>query len=271
MEYILQPNQNLLRFGNRIVVNNASMRTSQNITSDPINGITRVLIFGDSVLWGGSLIDQRNLSTEILQRSVSNDFEVLNVSAGSWGPGNWLEYIQEKGLFNADIVILLISSHDLTDIPYSSTAMPNITRPTASPIFASFEFVRRYLIPNIWSRLSKLFPSTTSPLLSNTEKQLLKGTFILNDLIDKIRSTDTELMVVQFWNRDEIIQGKAESNNKLIADIFTSHGIVTIQSRHYFSQCTNDISELFIDFIHPFTPKGQECLASIFKAMLAKN
>ena len=59
MEYKLKPNQNIQRFGNKIKINNASMRTFYNIEKRNLLEKKRILIFGDSVLFGTSLIDQK--------------------------------------------------------------------------------------------------------------------------------------------------------------------------------------------------------------------
>lgn len=43
----------------------------------------RLLVFGDSVVWGGSVLDQRLIATELLaQQGIT---EVGNVAVASWG------------------------------------------------------------------------------------------------------------------------------------------------------------------------------------------
>ena len=88
MDYKLKPNQDIFRFRNRVVINNASMRSSGNIQNMPEPGKSRILIFGDSVLFGGSQMDQEDIATSLLGKKLKNKYEIFNVSAGSWGPGN---------------------------------------------------------------------------------------------------------------------------------------------------------------------------------------
>ena len=60
----------------------------------------RVICFVDSVLNGGSLTDQKDLATTLLEKKlkeVTPDAYVGNISAGSWGPGNWRAYADEYG------------------------------------------------------------------------------------------------------------------------------------------------------------------------------
>ncbi len=63
---------------------------------------------------------------------------VGNISAGSWGPGNWLAYAEEYGFFDADVIVLVISSHDIEDNP-TYQKLNQYTHPTRRPIFALWE------------------------------------------------------------------------------------------------------------------------------------
>ena len=127
IEYLLKPNQKLKRFHNNITINSLGMRSDE-FLNPKNNSLTRVLIFGDSVLWGGSRLDQKFIASEILKEKLNSNgrnYEVGNISAGGWGPGNWLEYVKEKGLHDADDVILVISSHDSSDNPVYNSLKNN--------------------------------------------------------------------------------------------------------------------------------------------------
>lgn len=115
-EYALNPNQNLKRFGNRLYINSQGMR------SDELrNNTIKILKFGDSILNGGVAIDQSETMSAMLERDLNqaalqqNEFQVLNVSAGSWGPDNAFEWMKEHGHFDAQMLILVFSSHDWQD------------------------------------------------------------------------------------------------------------------------------------------------------------
>jgi hypothetical protein len=120
IEYLFKPNQDVLRFGNRVRINAYGMR-SDDFPTNKAQDEFRVLVFGDSVLNGGNLTDQKELATELLsvrlEQALERPVVVGNVSAGSWGPGNWLGYAREYGFFDADAVVLLISTHDYRDNP----------------------------------------------------------------------------------------------------------------------------------------------------------
>jgi hypothetical protein len=115
-EYIYAPNQNVRRFGSVLRTNSFSMRNDEISPSDSIV----ILLIGDSVVNGGSLTDQENIASTILEKRFLKDFgtrvRVLNISAGSWGPDNIAAYLKKFGLFKARLICLVTSSHDAHDI-----------------------------------------------------------------------------------------------------------------------------------------------------------
>lgn len=107
-EYMAMPNQDGQRFGNHYHYNSYSQRSEE-----PDSTKTIILGLGDSVLFGGVLIDQDSIATSIFTRETS--MQMLNISAGSWGPDNCAAYLRKFGLFNAKAMFLLVSSHDAHD------------------------------------------------------------------------------------------------------------------------------------------------------------
>ena len=163
IEYLYQPNQDVSRFGNRFLVNQYGMRSETFPPEKQSSAETRIMVFGDSVINGGNLTDHSNLATTLLQnelsQSSSNPVIVGNISAGSWGPGNWLAYAKEYGFFEADIVVLQISSHDWKDNPKFKPLNPN-THPQDQPISAVTEGITRYL--------PRYLPDFSTPQEENT-------------------------------------------------------------------------------------------------------
>ena len=75
------------------------------------------MFVGDSLTYGTSRVDQKQIFTEILHRDlpsiVHHPVEVLNASAGAWAPSNELSYLRSRGIFNADIVLWVVNDGDL--------------------------------------------------------------------------------------------------------------------------------------------------------------
>ncbi len=114
-EYILKPNQNVVRFFSRTRTNQYGMR-SDPIPDNPPPGTLRLLFLGDSVTYGTSRVDQADLFTQILRRDlpsvVHQPVEVLNASANAWAIDNEKSYLQSRGTFHANIVLLVLNSGD---------------------------------------------------------------------------------------------------------------------------------------------------------------
>lgn len=154
--YLLAPNQNTKRFGNRIQINEYGMRSSA-FQPQPSPQSLRILLLGDSIANGGWWTDQdKTISTLMMQSlsSKSNDYsqnysqvEVLNASANSWGPRNELAYLRRFGLFKSQILILLINTDDLfATAPSPLKVGRDKNYPAQKPPLALAELLQRYLV-----------------------------------------------------------------------------------------------------------------------------
>ena len=151
--YLLAPNQRTRRFGNRIEINQYSMRSAP-IEEIPAASTLRVLIIGDSIANGGWWTDQDNTISNLITRSLQGknissfqDVEVLNASANSWGPRNELAYLQRFGSFKAQVLVLLINTDDLFGTaPTSLPVGRDRNYPDKKPLLALAEVWQRYII-----------------------------------------------------------------------------------------------------------------------------
>lgn len=148
-EYIEQPNQNRFRFRKHVYYNSESMRSDE-IDSSAI----KILGFGDSVFNGGVQTDQDSTCSSLLSRELSDIFhkktQVLNISAGSWGPDNCYAYLNERGDFNSKIIFLVVSSHDAYDVMDFNPVIDKVNRyESHQNKSAIIELIIRYVIPKL--------------------------------------------------------------------------------------------------------------------------
>ncbi|MGM3307578.1 SGNH/GDSL hydrolase family protein [Anabaena sp. WFMT] len=148
--YLLAPNQRTRRFGNRIEINEYSMRSAPiKATTD---GTLRILLLGDSIANGGWWTDQHHTISSLLMTSLTStshnqQVEVLNASANSWGPRNEFAYLQRFGNFGAKAVVLLINTDDLfATAPTSLPVGRDRNYPDRKPPSAIAEILQRYLL-----------------------------------------------------------------------------------------------------------------------------
>lgn len=152
--YRLAPNQRIKRFGNRLEINQYSMRGPA-IAPTPDRHTFRVLLLGDSIANGGWWTDQADiLSVQIQQQLAlpqSGDYstvEVLNASANSWGPRNELAYVSKFGTFGAHVVVLLLNMDDLfATAPTSLAVGRSRAYPARRPPLALLEVLNRLQKP----------------------------------------------------------------------------------------------------------------------------
>lgn len=142
-EYIAQPNQHRYRFFSHIDYNSYSQRSDE-----PDSTKTIVLGLGDSVIFGGTMLDQESIATTLFSKETG--MQMLNISSGSWGPDNCAAYLKEKGTFGAKEMVLVCSSHDAFDVMSHIPVVgiyPNY--PDKQYKLAIWEVIDRYLMPRI--------------------------------------------------------------------------------------------------------------------------
>ena len=136
-EYYMQPNQEVSRWGNRIQVNSYSLRSAP-VQNDEFYRIVKI---GDSVLNGGSHVDQDSLSSTRLENKLTKIYpqgvRVYNASAGSWGPENAINFVEKRIDFTFQAMIKVFSSHDAHDnMHFKKVVGKHPAWPNQQPAFA---------------------------------------------------------------------------------------------------------------------------------------
>ncbi|MGQ4647147.1 GDSL-type esterase/lipase family protein [Lyngbya aestuarii] len=173
--YLLAPNQCANRLGNRIFINEYSMR-SPSTTIVPPASTLRVLLLGDSVANGGWWTDQDQTISALLmsqleplldkatnnntQETTYQRVEVLNASANSWGPRNELAYLQRFGNFGVPALVLLINTDDLF-----------APQPTSLPVGRDRNYPVRQPALAILEVISRLLPRQTPPEIATVKAE----------------------------------------------------------------------------------------------------
>lgn len=246
IEYLFAPGSHS-RFGNRVEYNSVHMRAEEPPAADASEGL-RVLVLGDSVVNGGALTDQAELATSILQRHIGpNGGWVGNVSAGSWGPANILAYVRRFGWFDADLAVLVLSTHDLTDLPaFRAELGPDF--PTERPALALAEALTRY-VPRYVPALGPWLGPTRSEPQMHYDDVTAVGTEVLRTLLADARDHVPHLVVVLHPTRGEAT-GRAAPDTMLqralLSDIIEQEGILVVP----FDERMHPVEALYRDDIH---------------------
>ena len=276
IEYLFKPKQNVWRFGNKIFINQYGMRSNPISPKKTSPTENRVMVFGDSVVNGGNLTDRQKLATTIIQNKLDrlqdNPVFVGNISAGSWGPGNWLAYAKEYGFFEADTIILVISSHDYADNPTFQPLNPH-THPQQKPILALTEAVTRYLpryLPkiNIAKAKAKSQPNIQAENNEPSQDAIKQGLNDLKEFLLMAQKTGADVYVVQYWSQPEVNTGVVEKGHQEINQLVQSLNIPILQTYRAFKTAEQNGNSFFRDVIHP-NDEGQKSLAKIILEILS--
>lgn len=207
IEYLFKPSSTYKRFGNLIAFNAYSMR-SRDFPAHKVDPTElRVMVMGDSVINGGAITDQSDLATTLLEHDLQEDLQrpvvVGNISAGSWGPGNLLAYAQRFGFFDADIVMIVLSSHDYGDAPsFQPIVGVDPGMPDKKPLLALQEVFTRYLPQYIATWRGKDSASLPEPIPSKEE--IDSSLAALRNLLQLAQSTKAKVILVQHLKEDEL-------------------------------------------------------------------
>jgi hypothetical protein len=126
--YFPAPDQKHDRYGGRVLVNHFGMR-APDVAADKPAGTFRILMLGDSTLWGGSYVDQEQLYARILEHKLNDasggrKVEVLNMGVNGWGPFHERGYVEAYGSFGADLVLVCLPHDDLDRDKYTLMSLP---------------------------------------------------------------------------------------------------------------------------------------------------
>jgi len=237
IEYMSGPGS-YSRFGNTITINSRHMRaTPESNLTRAASSQRRVLVLGDSIIHGGNQTDDRDLATVLLElmlptgvTSESSPVQsaVVNVSCGSWGPGNVLAYVKHFGTFDCDTAVLVLNSWDYGDVPSFTPLSPEM--PSEAPGLALIEIKRNYgprYAPWIFGRPTWGPEVASAAGISEaepTEELGAQSLASLRELIALLRSKNLKVAAVLHPFRRELIGGIFDmGRGKLTAELVASN------------------------------------------------
>lgn len=255
-EYIASPNQDRNRFGARIIINSYSQRSDE-----PQKNKIKILGLGDSVLFGGTWMDHDSLASTIF--SLDTKMQMLNISAGSWGPDNCAAYLKENGIFNAKAMILVCSSHDAYD---TMSFQPVVGQYPNYPIhqypFAIQELIDRYAIPYLKKLYKKKiqFDPDEAVVRNNTKELYIPAKSIkfnpgFNQLKKISETKQIPFAIYLHAEKAEIIKGKYNSMGEKIIEWATRNKVFLIKGLD-----EGEALNMYKDKIH-YNESGQKFLA----------
>lgn len=260
-EYIAQPNQHRYRFFSHIDYNSYSQRSDEPDTTKTI-----ILGLGDSVLFGGTMIEQDSIATTLF--TTETGMQMLNISAGSWGPDNCAAYLREKGTFGAKAMILVCSSHDAYDVMSHQPVVgvyPNY--PDRQYKLAIWELLDRYVVPRfngfiVETKQKKDPDEAVSKSIGSVAKKSVVFNPGFNELKAISDSLNIPFVIYLHAETGELRQGKYNQMGKEILSWALSNRVPVIKGLEL-----GEKEYMYRDVIH-FNEKGQRHLASCMEMLV---
>lgn len=259
-EYVAQPNQHHYRFFSHIDYNSYSQRSDE-----PDSTKTIVLGLGDSVIFGGTMLDQDSIATTLFSKETG--MQMLNISSGSWGPDNCAAYLKEKGTFGAKAMVLVCSSHDAFDVMSHIPVVgiyPNY--PDKQYKLAIWEVIDRYLMPRIkvyFSGKQLLDPDAQVVEKVKSDEGVAQKSFNFDPGFDQLLQISEEKHIPFFIylhpEKGEVEKNEYKEGGKLIIDWANTHHVKLVDGLK-----EGVTTDMFRDVIH-LNEKGQRNLADSFK------
>lgn len=261
IEYMMAPDQDVMRFGNRQLINEYGMR------SPPMDSVTQdhiVLAIGDSVLNGGSQIDHAALATTL----AGDDTTFFgNASAKSWGLENMSAWIDRFGLLGAESVVLVLNSHDLTDFP-TFAPLDGTSHPTKRPPLALIEGITRYLPRYLPESLTAVFSggndSTGETEAEAGPAEIERGRADLRHLVGQVAERDAALCVVLSQTRDEIAAGTPDPGHGEMRAVLSESDVPVVNMGPRLETAMDAGQSPFLDYIH-LNRRGQQVLSTALR------
>jgi hypothetical protein len=259
--YLPSPNQELHRFFSRIHINGSSMR-SEEVEAHKPPGTKRILLVGDSVLFGTTYLDQSVIFSTRLQHDLGAAGEVMNVSAGGWAPANELGFLKAKGTYDADLVVFLLNTKDLTQ-PFAPF-VANAANPTRNPYTAIGELFERYIVPRLFARLAVADPGSIAEGDPAIEAETPKVLAALSEAHRIASDHGARFAVIYSPAVQEDVRQYQEHWDKgvsMLSDWAKGENVPLLDMRQDYD--AHRFSDVFLDGIH-LRPLGHELIEKAF-------
>lgn len=257
-EYIARPCQHRYRFFSHIDYNSYSQRSEE-----PDSTRTIVLGLGDSVIFGGTMLDQDSIATTLFSKETG--MQMLNISSGSWGPDNCAAYLREKGTFGAKAMVLVCSSHDAFDVMSHVPVVgiyPNY--PDRQYKLAVWELIDRYLMPRVKGWLGQ-------SQFADPDAQVVKGAGVakkssefdpgFDQLLQISREKNIPLVIYLHPEVGEVETHAYKDGGRLIQKWAETHHVTLVSGLD-----EGVTADMYRDVIH-LNGKGQRNLANSLEKM----
>lgn len=264
--YYPKPNQNIERFGNKIIINNLSLRTKDDWQEED-NKKIKVLFFGDSVTYGGSQVGNKDLFSSLVCAKLNkknNSYKCGNAGVNGYGADNINNRII-YGALDADIyIVTLIGDSGFRSLVNIGSTASHSELPKYLPALKEFTYwmlwkMMMHLRQNDWwfeghidqnYNIAKLSLINLKNTLNNIAKNNKKKVFVIlhpnKEQLSAINSPDKKKLLIKYNLLKEVfmedvnyfksINLEEELTKLNLSDIYNDDIHLSISGHKFFSQ-----------------------------------
>lgn len=267
--YYPEPNAHLARYGGLVATNQFGMRSAP-VTKEKPAGTFRILMLGDSTLFGGSYIDQADLyasrlSEHLNASNLPGKVEILAMGTNGWGPFHERGYLHHFGNFDADLVMVQLPIDDVVRPLYGLSNVPFL--PTNAPPTVAWQEVANHLM---W----RYRANRDGRNEAWEGRQAPVGIAEYGHLVDDIKAAGSEAMLFVLPTREPGYFDDAEPGHEkewreqLTAKVAES-GVKTYFARGYFKG-KGEADDIYHDNVH-LNPAGHKLYAEFIEAQMRQD
>lgn len=248
-------------FGSTVTINRWSQRGGELSERTTVARERRVLVIGDSIVYGGSLQDDADLATVMLEAALAREFggpaRVVNIACGSWGPGNQHAYLKRFGTFDADAAVIVLNSLDYGSVVRHEPL--SWGQPTRKPVLALEEGFKRFIL----GYMPALAPSSGSTVDEyNPTAQDAEGSLrALREMVELLHAEGVRVAVV-FHPRHSELMGTMLPGRARLTDALRALNVPVLTTDDALRISLSRAERPYRDDIH-LTTQGQRVLSDV--------
>jgi len=271
--YALRPNQEITRFGKKIKIDKYGSR-SNFINKDQ----SKILFFGDSVVYGGRIVSNSELFSELTCNNLEKTNSCLNFGTNAYGVENVTRRInQNNENYKNDFIIVSFNLNTLKRGVSKISGQPFFNKPIDGKFKATKEIFLRFLdtqrLKYRYTQTNKLNWEEYDKYLYNKNGKIKDSilsyyTSVLDDLLYLVNSRfDDYLIIINFSEKNK---NDKNETNKLISLMKKYDYNKVLILKEQFENNDINISKIFDDHVH-FNKYGHKIVANIIAKYLKEN
>ena len=259
--YDVIPNQIKKRFNNSIIkINEIGSRTN----IDNIEGDFTINFYGDSIVYGGSYIDNKELFTEkvCINYSAKNNLKINcnNFGINAYGYNNIKNKIKHKG--TKDITILYLNGSGLIR-NYSNLSSQPFFSDNLKSYFPAIEEVTLYYVykTNLKRRYSSPF-NLSNQFYKEENFNFETRKFYNHQINDLINSLNNKKIIFLHSSLKRSQNGVGDNFEEYVKKFLIKNNIPFIDIRKKLIENSTDINKIYHDGTH-FNKHGHQIISEI--------